>query len=580
MREKERITGLKKEAARFRAKQKNRQAAGAYRQLTELDPANPTWPHKLGQVLKHMGQAAGAMDALERAAENYLNKGFVLKAIAMCKMILELDPDHTRIQETLLLLHERNPRPRRTARQKQLKRDKLQAAPVKLPAPRPPAAPPMAPINEVELDPEQLQAKAGLVDTLVDNIPVDTAPVITPVDTGQILSAVDEPPLEILPPAAPPTRTPLEDIPEVAPLEEVRLAMSAKAEAEAEAETDTETEARRRRSADSLENIPLAVALPDVRPAAHAPTTAPVYEVPLEAVWVEIDMDDEEDEEDAEDRTGEELLARMPPIPLLSSLSTDELRSFITKVRVDQYQQEDAIIRQGAWGDTLYVLVQGTVGVFHQGPERVVTLGMHSEGTFFGEYALLTNLRHSATVEAMDDCTVLSISRKVVRELVDEHPPVLKVLLSFFRERLIQNLTANHLLFRTFSASERAGLVGQFHFLEAPANRVLVREGQRPDGLYLLVCGQATVHRAGAESSDLHMGEMFCKTALLSRTVSSNTVRTASKCWLLWMPRETFGEVIMTHPQVLATLAVAKTTGKLTLDELGFDDHEETLTVV
>ena len=120
----------------------------------------------------------------------------------------------------------------------------------------------------------------------------------------------------------------------------------------------------------------------------------------------------------------------------------------------------------------------------------------------------------------------------------------------------------------------------QFHFLEAPANRVLVREGQRPDGLYMLVCGEATVHRQGAPSADLRMGEMFCKTALLARAVSSNTVRTASKCWMLWMPRETFKEVIMTHPHVLATVVEARPTGKLTAEEIGFDDHEETLSVV
>ncbi len=46
------------------------------------------------------------------------------------------------------------------------------------------------------------------------------------------------------------------------------------------------------------------------------------------------------------------------------------------------------------------------------------------------------------------------------------------------------------------------------------------------------------------------------------------------------MPRETFKEVIMTHPHVLATLVEAKTTGRLTAEEIGFDDHEETLSVV
>ena len=551
------IVRLKKEAVHHRAKQRYRQAATAYQNLTELDPANPTWPHKLGQVLQHMGRAGDAMGALEKAAENYLNKGFVLKAIAMCKMILELNPDNTRIQETLLLLHERNPRPRRTGRLHMP--DTEVEAPVELPPPSARAAAAMAPMHEVELDPEQLQEDANSAE-----LQLETGPVIMPVDTGQILSAEDDIPLELLP-----------------AVESQPSSMVPKKTAPAETAPDEAAPARpprRRRAPDTLENIPLTVALPDVRPTAHATGEAPVYEIPLEEEWVDIDLEDFEDDET--DPASRELLEQLPRVPLLSSLSSDELRSFINKVSVEQFQAAEAIINQGDWGETLYILVQGTVGVLCQEPERVVTLGMHSEGAFFGEYALLTNLRHSATVEAMDDCTVLSVSRRVVRELVEEHPPVLKVLLSFFRQRLIQNLTTNHPLFKPFSTAERQSLVKQFHFLEAPPNRVMVREGQRPDGLYLLVCGQATVHREGAPSSDLRMGEMFCKTALLSRTVSSNTVRTASKCWLLWMPRELFGEVIMTHPHVLATLVESKTTGRLTAEELGFDDHEETLAVV
>lgn len=554
------IARLKKEAAKLRTKQRYRQAAAAYRDFTELDPANPTWPHKLGHVLQHMGRADEAMDAMEQAAENYLNKGFVLKAIAMCKMILMMNPDNTRIQETLLLLHERNPRPRRTG--KLQVPDTQVDPPVELPPPSARAAAAMAPMHEVELDLDQLDEEAD-----AEELQLETNPVIMPVDTGQILSVADDGPLELLPAA------------EALPSQIALLETAPNEAAPKEAAPDEDAPARPgRRRPDTLENLPLTVALPDVRPTSHATGQVPVYHIPLEEEWVDIDMDEFDDEET--DPASRELLQRLPQIPLLSSLSTDELRSFINKVSVEQFQPGDAIIEQGDWGETLYILVQGTVGVLRQEPERVVTVGMHSEGAFFGEYALLTRLRHSATVEAMDECTVLSLSRKVVRELVEEHPPVLKVLLSFFRQRLIQNLTTNHPLFKPFSTSERQSLVKQFHFLEAPPNRVLVREGQRPDGLYLLVCGQATVHREGAPSSDLRMGEMFCKTALLSRTVSSNTVRTASKCWLLWMPRELFGEVIMTHPHVLATLVEAKTTGRLTAEELGFDDHEETLAVV
>ncbi len=304
--------------------------------------------------------------------------------------------------------------------------------------------------------------------------------------------------------------------------------------------------------------------IPDLVELAPDDEGASVYEIPL----------------DEPTPVEEKLVDRLPPNALLSSLSRDELISFTSKVEVTDFDSGDLIIRQGDRGDTMFILVEGSVAVVREGEPRV-TLSLLSEGAFFGEYALLTDLQRTATIEALEECTVLTISRKVMRDLVVEHPPVFKVLLRFFRDRMLGNLTHTHNLFRPFTREQRHALMGQFSFLEVSPGRTLVEQGREPDGLYLLVCGRAHVHRPGKLASPLETGEMFNKTALMSRTMSSHTVRTRSKSWLLWLSRKDFRELIMTHPHVLETLAEAGVTAAHQVQDLKpIEDREQTLPAV
>jgi hypothetical protein len=45
-----------------------------------------------------------AITALERSVDKYVRAGFLVKAIAACKMILQIDPAHSEIRERLTAL--------------------------------------------------------------------------------------------------------------------------------------------------------------------------------------------------------------------------------------------------------------------------------------------------------------------------------------------------------------------------------------------------------------------------------------------------------------------------------------------
>jgi serine/threonine protein phosphatase PrpC len=85
----------------------------------------------------------------------------------------------------------------------------------------------------------------------------------------------------------------------------------------------------------------------------------------------------------------------------------------------------DVIMRQGEIGDTLYVVVQGQVGIQVDGKEVAVL----QEGEHFGELALVDDQPRSADVIAKDFGHLLCIERDALREYCVVEPSIGNMLL-------------------------------------------------------------------------------------------------------------------------------------------------------
>src|SRR2546421_5690313 len=81
------------------------QALELYETLGREDRNEPSWPLRAGEMCRKLGRPRDAAAALGRAVELYSKSGHLLKAIAVCKTILEIEPAHTTAQEKLAALH-------------------------------------------------------------------------------------------------------------------------------------------------------------------------------------------------------------------------------------------------------------------------------------------------------------------------------------------------------------------------------------------------------------------------------------------------------------------------------------------
>src|ERR1043165_1689812 len=86
--------GLREEAAAAVAAGKHKRALAAYLELERLEANDAQWAKRAGETYRRLGNNANAIEAFERSAERYAQNGFLVQAIAVCKVILHIEPHH------------------------------------------------------------------------------------------------------------------------------------------------------------------------------------------------------------------------------------------------------------------------------------------------------------------------------------------------------------------------------------------------------------------------------------------------------------------------------------------------------
>lgn len=542
---------VRDEAARASAEGKHRKAVEFYLELEQLEPSEPSWPKRAAETYRRLDRGREAIAAYERAIDRYVQGGFLVQAIAVCKVILSLEPGNDGAKRRLASISEQQDAGRSQAGALADRHQSLHGLPV--------------------------------VEMLRGSAPDAPAPRGRPTSVPPSVS-FSRPAIEVAP-REPVHRPPIELPPLAAADGEFSL--------DGEPEPELEVDERREYSSGQITIDPGApldsVALADVMPGAeHAVDPfgessgiiiIPIDDDPSEEspsieihattvgdrdsdVGIEIEPGDDPEELSIDDLEEVPLLAEPKPYsesarkalaatPLFASLSGAALESLIERLALVDLVPGDVLFRQGDAGTTLYVVVDGEVAVVSEGPPRIEVSRL-GPGSFFGEVALVTEQPRSATIEATATTQLLAIDRDVIAALVGDHADVLPVILRFLRERLVDRLVQTHALFAPFADADRRLLVGRWKFLEIEPGTTITQQGARAQGLYALLAGHVDVLHDGAEIAALGPGELFGETSLLTNQPCRITVRTRPKCLALFLPATDFREIIMTHPQVLS----------------------------
>ncbi len=86
------------------------------------------------------------------------------------------------------------------------------------------------------------------------------------------------------------------------------------------------------------------------------------------------------------------------------------------------FNDGEAIIRQGDAGDVMYEILDGQVEVRQEREGEEVRLAVLDKGDFFGEMAIFEREKRSATVRAQGEVRVLTIDKKILLRRISEDP--------------------------------------------------------------------------------------------------------------------------------------------------------------
>jgi CRP-like cAMP-binding protein len=513
---------LKDKAAELATRGKVEKAAEVYREVLKADPRDVGVRQKLADVLRRAGQVPEAVARYAEVAERFGRDGLLIKAIAICKTILELDPDHDLTQAMLADLYARRTRSDGTR-----------------PSPRAPVPRAMAARPEPEPEPER-----------------GVALPLPPVAPG---SPEAGRPRRFHPPAL--------DLPDV----DVPLTFDEPAAPLAGATPPPERPpAGRPGPADALAPAPEPVetAFTLIMSAAEVALQAGIEE----PIVIDPDLD-----EDAGPVAGDEPAtvepvvqeararaaqppsppdARLPRVPLFSDLGHEAFVALAAGMVLRRVAAGEPVLQEGDLGTSFFVVASGRFTVSKRDPAgQDVALARLQDGDFFGEMAMLSGAPRAATVTADGPAEVLEIPAEVLRRIAGTHPHVADSLRRFYRRRLLANAMAVSPVFSPFGKEERKLLVERFRTREVAAGELVIREGQLSDGLYVVLDGCLDVlkRKAGADvlAGQLREGDLFGEVSCLRKTGATATVKARRAGSLLRLPRQSFDELVMSYPQVL-----------------------------
>lgn len=565
------LAKVKEEAFNYLAKGKWDKALRAYVTLTQLDPKEPKNYQKVAELRAKLGQKKEAVNAYKQACEVYMSRGFLLQAIAMCKMVVQLDPSEREMEQRLATLYSQRgigatsqpTAPLGSAPPVPKSSPPSSKTEVKPEPPKPKPSIPSQPHTQPENQPvaiEQEEAGTDVKKIPVWDIPMDTeedenAPEVLKTtekktdyfdESSSKKSLPDTIEPEEVESELPPLDVPLEPgeplvSSELPPLMDDELPMDETLSPLQELETISNTRPTTVQQAEESFDIDVMGGeeeddeeeLPEIKeetvgektvPSSKPSVQPPVYDLSAEMEKSPEDIKElleEEWEEEAEEiltQPPEESVLEeadiedmefFPEIPLFKDLGKDEFESVLKKLKAVSFQKGDLIVKEGEEGDSILIIVSGSVSVYKEMEKgKKIQLGILSEGDFFGEFGYFAGSVRQASVEALDDVELLEITRENMDAVIADYPQVEEVLEKFYKERVMQNVLATSPLFRELSLEERCQIAAYFKLTEVREGKNIVVEGEEGDSMYFIRSGEVMVHTVNPMGEKIHLAEL------------------------------------------------------------------------
>ncbi len=246
------------------------------------------------------------------------------------------------------------------------------------------------------------------------------------------------------------------------------------------------------------------------------------------------------------------IVSRLRAIPLLSSLSAEQLFQVADLVHVEERSAGEIIFEQGDDARAFYVIDTGQVQETAVGAAtgQQTWPKYFTAGSFFGRYALKAGTKRRATARAVTDVRLFRLGSDVfhyLRQLDSQFDQALDRfdMLSLLRqERLFSKLSDEEI-------KHLAGFVGLVHY---PKDTTIVYEGETDPTFYLLYDGEAVLRSRDELGRDrptdyVEAGKGVGDTSLFFQGPSHVTLQSTTPTNWLYLSRNDLDQFLAQRPE-------------------------------
>lgn len=408
------VSAAKNSAEDLFSKGKFQEAFSAYEKIKPYGEKDPRIFMRLGDIARKTGNDAAAIGYYKDTVRAYIKQGFAVKAIAVCKMIISIDPSQEEIQKKIAELCAGGPgaapagapaaAPAQPGAQKTPAPSAAQGVQQEKEAPK---KLPRTPLFSDLTEPEFIEV---LKKVKTKNIPAGEF-LFKEGDRGDSIFILVEGSIEVIGHAKDGSMVTLATLQEGALFGEFGFFSGAKRTSGVKAaEPSTILELTKADMNDIITR--------------HKRVEAVLFDF-------------------YKSRVVDRLMGLSAIFKPISKADRQEILSRLSLVK---FPRGGDIVKEGDLGETMYLIKNGRVEawVAGKGGERIL-LAELGEGDFFGEIALATSKPRVATVSAVEDVELVVFSRPMIKDILTKYPEVRQTLERVIKERVVDTTKAREL---------------------------------------------------------------------------------------------------------------------------------------
>ncbi len=130
-------------------------------------------------------------------------------------------------------------------------------------------------------------------------------------------------------------------------------------------------------------------------------------------------------------------------IPLFRDLTEESIQLLTKRITLEYYPANRIIFKEGDDGDAMYIIKKGQIRIYRgedDKPYDQTVLATLSDGSFFGEMALVNEAERIASAKTLTESELFILKKDDFYTLINNNPKLAEQISSEFISRIKENM--------------------------------------------------------------------------------------------------------------------------------------------